>query len=123
MGSRSSVLTIESIRGHHAGNYSCFGQNIAGISNHSVPLIVNGSNDELFYLKFKLFLLLFLICLIFVFISLFFYLILLFIPSSQSSFTLEFSLLTRLLTDSLNLNFNYFPNVKIFQKNRNEKLA
>lgn len=48
MGSRSSVLTIESIRGHHAGNYSCFGQNVAGISNHSVPLIVNGSNNEIF---------------------------------------------------------------------------
>lgn len=44
MGTRSSVLTIETIRDHHAGNYSCFGKNAAGISNHSVALVVNGSN-------------------------------------------------------------------------------
>lgn len=43
MGSRSSVLTIESIRDYHAGNYSCFGKNAAGMANHSVALIVNGS--------------------------------------------------------------------------------
>lgn len=43
MGSRSSVLTIESIRGHHAGNYSCYGQNAAGTTSHSVALAVNGS--------------------------------------------------------------------------------
>ena len=42
MGSRSSVLTIDSVRGHHAGNYTCFGKNGAGTSNHSVFLIVNG---------------------------------------------------------------------------------
>lgn len=45
MGSRSSVLTIESIRDYHAGNYSCFGRNEAGTSNHSVEVIVNGSNQ------------------------------------------------------------------------------
>lgn len=43
MGSRSSVLTIESIRDYHAGNYSCFGKNAAGMANHSVALVVNGS--------------------------------------------------------------------------------
>lgn len=43
MGSRSSVLTIESIRDYHAGNYSCFGKNTAGIANHTVALVVNGS--------------------------------------------------------------------------------
>lgn len=45
MGSRSSVLTIESVRDQHAGNFTCFGKNAAGISNHSVALIVNGSNQ------------------------------------------------------------------------------
>lgn len=43
MGSRSSVLTIETIRDHHAGNYSCFGRNAAGTADHSVSLVVNGS--------------------------------------------------------------------------------
>lgn len=42
-GSKSSVLTIESIRDYHAGNYTCFGRNAAGIANHSVALVVNGS--------------------------------------------------------------------------------
>lgn len=43
MGTRSSVLTIESVRDIHAGNYTCFGKNFAGVSNHSVQLIVDGS--------------------------------------------------------------------------------
>lgn len=42
MGSRSSVLTIESVRGNNAGNYTCFGTNAAGQSEHSVNLVVNG---------------------------------------------------------------------------------
>lgn len=44
MGARSSVLTIESVRDDHAGNYTCFGKNFAGVSNHSVQMIVNGSH-------------------------------------------------------------------------------
>lgn len=44
MGARSSVLTIDTVRGHHAGNYTCFGKNIAGLSSHNVELIVNGLN-------------------------------------------------------------------------------
>lgn len=47
MGSRSSVLTIESIRDYHAGNYTCFGKNAAGMANHSVALVVNGSKNFL----------------------------------------------------------------------------
>lgn len=43
MGSRSSVLTIETIRDYHAGNYSCIGRNAAGMANHTVALVVNGS--------------------------------------------------------------------------------
>lgn len=42
MGSRSSVLTIDSVRGQHSGNYTCYGKNAAGLSEHSVLLIVNG---------------------------------------------------------------------------------
>lgn len=42
MGSRSSVLTIDSVKGQHAGKYSCYGKNAAGVSDHSVLLIVNG---------------------------------------------------------------------------------
>lgn len=42
MGTRSSVLTIESVRGQHAGHYTCFGTNAAGVSKHSVQLVVNG---------------------------------------------------------------------------------
>lgn len=44
MGSRSSVLTIESIRDHHASsNISCIGKNTAGVANYTVTLVVNGS--------------------------------------------------------------------------------
>uniref|UniRef100_A0A1A9V525 Ig-like domain-containing protein n=1 Tax=Glossina austeni TaxID=7395 RepID=A0A1A9V525_GLOAU len=41
MGSRSSVLTIESVKGNHAGNYTCFGKNSAGVTNYTASLIVN----------------------------------------------------------------------------------
>uniref|UniRef100_A0A1A9WR29 Ig-like domain-containing protein n=1 Tax=Glossina brevipalpis TaxID=37001 RepID=A0A1A9WR29_9MUSC len=41
MGSRSSVLTIESVNGNHAGNYTCFGKNSAGVTNYTASLIVN----------------------------------------------------------------------------------
>lgn len=44
---RSSVLTIESIRDYHAGNYSCWGSNIGGVANYSVALVVNGSKEIL----------------------------------------------------------------------------
>lgn len=59
MGSRSSVLTIESIRDYHAGNYSCFGKNVAGMANHTVALVVNGSKLILIFIwnKFILFVL------------------------------------------------------------------
>lgn len=46
-GSRSSVLTIESIKDYSAGDYNCFGKNAAGVANYSVALIVNGSNIKI----------------------------------------------------------------------------
>lgn len=41
-GKKSSVLTIESISGRHAGNYSCRATNEASSISHSAELIVNG---------------------------------------------------------------------------------
>lgn len=53
MGSRSSVLTIESIRDYHAGNITCVGKNTAGVTNYTVALVVNGSNLNRSPLFFK----------------------------------------------------------------------
>lgn len=41
-GKRTSNLAIDSVKGHHAGTYSCIGQNAAGYDVHSSNLIVNG---------------------------------------------------------------------------------
>lgn len=55
MGSRSSVLTIESVRDHNAGVYTCFGKNNAGLSSHSVELTVNGLHNFFSYFCFKVY--------------------------------------------------------------------
>ncbi|KAJ8918532.1 hypothetical protein NQ315_013036, partial [Exocentrus adspersus] len=39
-GKKSSVLSIDSIDQHHAGNYTCIASNVAGISSYSSQLIV-----------------------------------------------------------------------------------
>uniref|UniRef100_A0A182SAI8 Ig-like domain-containing protein n=1 Tax=Anopheles maculatus TaxID=74869 RepID=A0A182SAI8_9DIPT len=39
---RVSTLTIESIRDHHAGNYTCRARNLAGVAEQSTQLIING---------------------------------------------------------------------------------
>ena len=39
---RISVLSIESVRGRHSGNYSCVAENAAGSAEHTAPLSVNG---------------------------------------------------------------------------------
>lgn len=39
---RISVLSIESVRGRHAGNYSCVAENAAGTAEHTATLSVNG---------------------------------------------------------------------------------
>lgn len=41
-GQRISVLSIESVRSRHAGNYTCVGKNPAGIMEYSSELKVNG---------------------------------------------------------------------------------
>lgn len=42
-GKRIYVLTIESVRAQHAGNYTCLAENAAGATEHTSQLIVNGS--------------------------------------------------------------------------------
>lgn len=59
LGSRSSVLTIESIRDNHAGNITCVGKNTAGVANYTVTLVVNGSKLSPIYFSFRLCLFLF----------------------------------------------------------------
>lgn len=71
MGSRSSVLTIESVQGSHAGNYTCYGKNAAGISNYFAQLVVNGSVDIDEFSPLCLVLSLFFLCPIFYFSSTF----------------------------------------------------
>ncbi|CAA9996842.1 unnamed protein product, partial [Nesidiocoris tenuis] len=47
-GKRTSNLAIDSVKGHHAGTYSCIGRNDAGYDIHSSELIVNGLSDVKF---------------------------------------------------------------------------
>lgn len=42
LGKRSSVLTIESVSGQHAGNYSCHAENRAGNTSFTTELKVIG---------------------------------------------------------------------------------
>lgn len=43
LGKRSSVLSIDSVSGHHAGNYTCHGKNGAGSTTYSTELKVIGA--------------------------------------------------------------------------------
>lgn len=43
VGKRSSSLTIESVTHHHAGYYTCIGQNKVGQAEYSTLLQVNGT--------------------------------------------------------------------------------
>lgn len=43
LGKRSSVLTIESVDGRHAGNISCHAKNLAGDTSFTTELKVIGS--------------------------------------------------------------------------------
>jgi len=48
-GQKVSVLTIEAVKARHKGNYTCFAQNRAGVSQQSSYLSMNGSKNW-FYL-------------------------------------------------------------------------
>lgn len=43
MGKRNSVLTIDSVSGKHAGNFTCQATNSAASANFTAQLIVNGA--------------------------------------------------------------------------------
>lgn len=42
LGKRLSVLNIDSVSGSHAGNYTCAASNLAGQTEHTAELRVNG---------------------------------------------------------------------------------
>lgn len=42
LGKRTSVLTIDSVNGHHMGQYTCHGRNEAGSTSYSTELKVIG---------------------------------------------------------------------------------
>jgi hypothetical protein len=42
IGSKTSILTIESVRAYHGGNYTCTATNSAGLSQFTAYLAVNG---------------------------------------------------------------------------------
>lgn len=43
LGKRTSVLTIDSVAGHHTGNYTCHGKNVAGSTSYTAELKVIGA--------------------------------------------------------------------------------
>lgn len=46
---RLSVLSIESVRARHAGNYTCVASNSGGVTMSSAILRVNGSKNISFF--------------------------------------------------------------------------
>lgn len=44
LGKRTYALTIDSVNGKHAGNYTCEASNMAGVDRYSSALIVNGTS-------------------------------------------------------------------------------
>lgn len=48
MGKRINVLMIDSVKAHHAGNYTCLAKNKAGQTDQSALLIVIGLFIKLF---------------------------------------------------------------------------
>lgn len=46
VGARTSILTLDPVRGHHQGTYVCIAQNSAGESEAQANLIVNGTQRK-----------------------------------------------------------------------------
>lgn len=42
-GKKISVLAIDSVAEHHAGNYTCSARNRAGVTSHTAELVVKGT--------------------------------------------------------------------------------
>jgi Immunoglobulin domain len=49
LGKRVNALAIESVKGHHAGNYTCVAINRAARANFTTSLVVNGKRENTFY--------------------------------------------------------------------------
>lgn len=49
---RISVLSIESVRGRHSGNYTCVAENAAGLAHHTATLSIKGCVTFLSFLFF-----------------------------------------------------------------------
>ena len=47
VGGRTSLLTLDPVRGHHQGNYTCRASNGAGSSDVSSAILVNGTKIKL----------------------------------------------------------------------------
>lgn len=47
-GQKLSVLNIEAVKARHKGNYTCYAQNRAGVSEQSSYLSINGSKKTTF---------------------------------------------------------------------------
>lgn len=50
-GKKTSVISIDSVEEHHAGNYTCIAQNRAGVSTYTTELTVNGTYLLAYLLK------------------------------------------------------------------------
>lgn len=48
LGSRTSILTIESVRSYHTGNYTCTASNSAGSASFTAVLTVNGIHPSVY---------------------------------------------------------------------------
>lgn len=48
MGSRTSILSIESVKAYHWGNYTCIAQNAAGTNSFTASLIVKGKSKSIY---------------------------------------------------------------------------
>lgn len=46
LGKRNSVMTIESVNGRHAGNYTCQASNFAATVNYTAVLVINGTTTK-----------------------------------------------------------------------------
>lgn len=54
VGKKTSVLSIDSLSEHHAGNYTCFAENKAGLTSHSAELVVKGTcYENILHVKFS----------------------------------------------------------------------
>lgn len=54
LGKRVTALTVDSVAGHHRGTYTCRVTNVAGRSEQSSALFVNGWSDSVSRVLFRI---------------------------------------------------------------------